>query len=194
MRRAGGPPFVFSGETFVFDEAIAGPRGQRNGMQLTDRIEELIAPTIEGMGFSVVRVQLSGKQDLRLQVMAERQDGEAMDVEDCADLSRAISAVMDVDDPISGSYTLEVSSPGIDRPLVKLRDFVRFIGFDARIETAVTVDGRKRFRGRLLAVDGDIVRISVEEAEYAVPFADIARAKLVITEELLGTSEGRQEQ
>ncbi len=161
-------------------------------MQLTDRIEELITPTVEGMGFSVVRVQLSGKQQLRLQIMAERQDEEMMVVDDCADLSRAISAVLDVEDPISGAYTLEVSSPGIDRPLVKLRDFERFVGFEARVETAVPVDGRKRFRGRLLAVEEATVRIEMEGAEHRLPFADIARAKLVITEELLSISEGRQ--
>ncbi len=163
-------------------------------MQLTDRIEDLITPTVEGMGFWVVRVQLSGKQQLRLQIMAERQDGEAMVVDDCADLSRAISAVLDVEDPISESYTLEVSSPGIDRPLVKMRDFERFVGFEVRVETSLPVEGRKRFRGRLESVDDGLVRMSVEGTDYALPFTDIARAKLVITEELLGTSEGRQEQ
>ena len=163
-------------------------------MQLTDRIEDLITPTVEGMGFWVVRVQLSGKQQLRLQIMAERQDGEAMVVDDCADLSRAISAVLDVEDPISESYTLEVSSPGIDRPLVKMRDFERFVGFEVRVETSQPVEGRKRFRGLLSSVDDGLVRISVEGTDYALPFEDIARAKLVITEELLGTSEGLQEQ
>ena len=163
-------------------------------MQLTDRIEDLITPTVEGMGFWVVRVQLSGKQQLRLQIMAERQDGEAMVVDDCADLSRAISAVLDVEDPISDSYTLEVSSPGIDRPLVKMRDFERFVGFDVRVETSLPVEGRKRFRGRLSSVGDGLVRVSVEGTDYALPFEDIARAKLVITEELLGTSEGLQEQ
>ena len=163
-------------------------------MQLTDRIEDLITPTVEGMGFWVVRVLLSGKQQLRLQIMAERQDGEAMVVDDCADLSRAISAVLDVEDPISGSYTLEVSSPGIDRPLVKVRDFERFVGFEVRVETSLPVEGRKRFRGLLSSVDDGLVRVSVEGTDYALPFEDIARAKLVITEELLGTSEGLQEQ
>ena len=193
MRRAGGPPFVLFGEA-LFYQGRNGyrPVGRRKGMQLTERIEELITPTVEGMGFAVVRVQLSGKQQVRLQVMAERQDEQAMIVDDCADLSRAISAVLDVEDPISGSYTLEVSSPGIDRPLVKLRDFERFVGLEARVETAVPVDGRKRFRGRLLAVEDGTVRVAVEGTEYALPFADIARAKLVITEDLLGASEGRK--
>ncbi len=163
-------------------------------MQLTDRIEELIAPTVEGMGFSVVRVQLSGKQQLRLQVMIERQDGEEIVVDDCADVSRAVSAVLDVEDPISDVYTLEISSPGIDRPLVKLRDFERFAGFEARVETAMPVDGRRRFRGRLLDVDGDVVRMSVDGATVEVPYPAIARAKLILTEDLLGASEGQRKQ
>jgi len=163
-------------------------------MQLTDRIEELIAPTVEGMGFSIVRVQLSGKQDLCLQVMVEHQNGSEMVVDDCADVSRAVSAVLDVEDPIDRAYTLEVSSPGIDRPLVKLVDFERFTGFEARIETGMPVDGRKRFRGRLLGTEGDLVRITVDGETMEVPYPAIARAKLVLTDELLRAAEGRQTQ
>ncbi len=162
-------------------------------MALTDRIEELISPTIEGMGFSVVRVQFSGKERLCLQIMAERLDGEVMVVDDCANISRAVSAVLDVDDPISDAYTLEVSSPGLDRPLVKLADFERFAGFEIRIETAVLIGGRRRFRGRLIGIVDDQVRITVDETEVTLPFAEIARAKLIMTDELLGSSEGRQE-
>jgi ribosome maturation factor RimP len=161
-------------------------------MSVTERIEQLIAPTVEEMGFSIVRVLLSGGDRLRLQVMAERQDGRAMVVDDCADLSRAISALLDVEDPIAGAYTLEVSSPGIDRPLVRPRDFERFAGHEARIEMNVTIAGRRRFRGRLLGLKGDVVRVSVEGEEIELPFSGISKAKLVLTEELLGTSEGRQ--
>ncbi|WP_316975895.1 ribosome maturation factor RimP [Shumkonia mesophila] len=161
-------------------------------MSVTERIEQLIAPAVEGMGFSIVRVQLSGGDRLRLQVMAERQDGQAMVVDDCADLSRAISAILDVEDPIVEAYTLEVSSPGIDRPLVRLRDFERYAGHEARIETNVSVSGHRRFRGRVLGVEGDVVRVSVEGEDIAVPFSAISKAKLVLTEELLGMSEGRQ--
>ncbi len=161
-------------------------------MGVTERIEQLIAPTVEGMGFSIVRIQLSGGERLQLQVMAERQDGQAMVVDDCADLSRAISAILDVEDPIANAYTLEVSSPGIDRPLVRLRDFERFAGHEARIETNVSVNGRRRFRGRLLGIEGDVVRVSVEGEDIEVPFSAISKAKLVLTEELLGISEGRQ--
>lgn len=161
-------------------------------MSVTERIEQLIAPTVEGMGFSIVRAQLSGGDRLQLQVMVERQDGQAMVVDDCADLSRAISAILDVEDPIADAYTLEVSSPGIDRPLVRLRDFERFAGHEARIETNVSVNGRRRFRGRLLGIEGDVVRVSVEGEDIDVPFSAISKAKLVLTEELLGISEGRQ--
>lgn len=161
-------------------------------MGVTERIEQLIAPTVEGMGFSIVRVQLSGGDRLRLQVMVERQDGQAMVVDDCADLSRAISAVLDVEDPITEAYTLEVSSPGIDRPLVRPRDFERYAGHEARIETVQPVGGRRRFRGRLLGLEGDVVRMAVEGEEVELPLSVIGKAKLVLTEELLGMSEGRQ--
>lgn len=161
-------------------------------MSVADRVEALIAPTVEGMGYSIVRVQLSGKERPCLQVMAERHDDQAMTVEDCADISRAISAILDVEDPIAGAYTLEVSSPGLDRPLVRRRDFERFAGFEARIEMGQVTNGRRRFRGRLLGVDGDVVRMTVEGEDVALPLAAITKAKLVITEELLGKSEGRQ--
>ena len=161
-------------------------------MSVADRVEQLIAPTIEGMGYTIVRVQLSGTERPRLQVMAERRDDQAMTVDDCADISRAVSAVLDVEDPISGAYTLEVSSPGLDRPLVRRQDFERFAGFEARIEMGQTTNGRRRFRGRLLGVDGDVVRMAVEGEDVALPLAGITKAKLVITEDMLGKSEGRQ--
>ena len=158
-------------------------------MDLPGRIEELITPTVEGMGFSVVRVQVSGQQRVRLQVMAERHDGKAMLVDDCAVLSRAVSAVLDVEDPIPGAFTLEVSSPGIDRPLVRLDDFERFAGFEARVETARLIDGRRRFKGRLLGVADQMVRLRVEGVAVELPFLDIRRAKLILTDELLAAAE-----
>lgn len=122
---------------------------------------------------------------MRLQIMAERNDDAAMTVDDCAALSRAISAVLDVDDPIASAYTLEISSPGIDRPLVRLTDYDRFAGFEARIELARMIDGRRRFQGRLIGTAGEDVRIDVAGVEVGLPFADIQRAKLVLTDELL---------
>ncbi len=163
-------------------------------MDLRGRIERLITPTVEALGFTVVRVQISGRQRPRLQVMAERRDGKAMMVDDCADISRAIAAVLEVEDPIAGAFTLEVSSPGIDRPLVRLGDFERFAGFEARVETNRPVGGRRRFRGRLVGVAGQVVRIQVAGATVDLPYADIGRAKLLLTDELLAASEKRKGQ
>jgi ribosome maturation factor RimP len=156
-------------------------------MDLAGRVEALIGPTVDAMGYSLVRVQILGRNRPRLQIMAERTDGESMLVDDCAAISRAVSAVLDVEDPIAGAFTLEVSSPGIDRPLVRLADFDRFAGFEAKVEMDLAVDGRRRFQGRLLGTEGDAVRLRMEDSEVVLPYADIRRAKLVLTEELLAT-------
>lgn len=154
----------------------------------TGKIEALIAPSLEAMGYRVVRVAVTGGRRATLQIMAERSDETAMTVDDCADISRTVSALLDVADPIAGAYTLEVSSPGIDRPLVRREDFARFAGFEARIELNETRDGRRRFRGKLLGVEGDTVRLLVDDAPVALPLAAVARAKLVLTDELLAAS------
>ena len=114
-----------------------------------------------------------------------RVDDKAMPVEDCADISRTVSALLDVADPIATAYTLEVSSPGIDRPLVRREDFARFAGFEDKVELTSPVDGRRRFRGKLLGVEGDEVRLLVDAAPVALPLATVVRAKLVLTDELL---------
>jgi ribosome maturation factor RimP len=139
------------------------------------------------MGYALVRVAIvGGVARPTLQVMAERKDGAAMSVDDCADISEAISAVLDVEDPIAGAYTLEVSSPGIDRPLVKKADYERFAGFEAKLETAQPVGGRKRFRGRLLGTGEDTVRMRLDSGEELdLPLDGIAKAKLVLTDELI---------
>ncbi|MBI1985094.1 MAG: ribosome maturation factor RimP, partial [Rhodospirillales bacterium] len=121
--------------------------------------------------------------------MVEHKNGRAITVDDCAQVSRAISAILDVEDPIKSAYTLEVSSPGIDRPLVRIGDFQRFRGFQARIETNRPIDGRRRFKGRLLGVEGNRVRIEVEGGEVTLPHPDIQRAKLVLTDDLIAASE-----
>jgi len=164
-------------------------------MDRHDRLEALISPTIEAMGYDLVRVQLQGKEHLTLQIMAERRDGIAMTVDDCADISRALSAVLDVEDPISGAYNLEVSSPGIDRPLTREKDFVNWAGFEAKIETAAPVAGRKRFRGRLKGLDDakSVLLLSDDGEELALPFADIHRAKLVLTDDLIEAAMKEQE-
>ena len=154
----------------------------------TDKIEAAIAPSLEAMGYRLVRVSITGGRRATLQVMAERADERAMTVEDCAEISRTVSALLDVADPIAGSYTLEISSPGIDRPLVKREDFARFAGHEAKIELAAPRDGRRRFRGRLLGVEGDDVRLLVDVAEITLPLAAVTRAKLVLTDELFAAA------
>ena len=154
-------------------------------MDQPGRIERMIAPTVEGLGYRLVRVQVSGGSNPRLQVMAERRDGKAIGVDDCASISREISAVLDVEDPFEGDYNLEVSSPGIDRPLVSADDFERFAGFDAKVEMGRLIGGRKRFRGRLIGLQEGNVRIKVDGATLDLPYPDIQRAKLVLTDDLL---------
>jgi ribosome maturation factor RimP len=154
---------------------------------LTDllrRIEDIVAPTVAGMGYELVRVAMS--RGGTLQIMIEPADGRPMDVEDCATLSRALSAVLDVEDPIPGSYTLEVSSPGIDRPLTRPKDYVRWSGHVARLETAEPIDGRRRFKGTLLGLSDDLVKLRLDDGkEAAVPLASITKAKLELTDALI---------
>ena len=161
-------------------------------MKIIDRIEKIIEPTVNNLGFDIVRILLSGDHNPRLQIMAEPLDGRAMNVDDCAAISRAVSALLDVEDPVSSSYTLEVSSPGLDRPLVRLQHFERFAGYEARIETAMAIDGRKRFRGRLGGIEGDNVLLQVDKNEWVFPFPDIQKAKLIVTDEMLAEAEGRK--
>jgi len=162
-----------------------------------ERIVELLGPSLDAMGYRLVRVQTSGGRRPTLQVMAERLDEAAMTVDDCADISRSVSAILDVADPIPGAYSLEVSSPGIDRPLTRREDYDRFTGYEARVELAAPLDGRKRFKGKVLGRAGDEIRIAIEEggaiAEVAFPFAAIAKAKLVLTDELLDRAKKQQE-
>ena len=159
---------------------------------VTERIAELVTPSLEANGFDLVRVMLTGGDRPTLQIMADRTDETPITVDDCADISRVVSAILDVEDPVKGAYTLEVSSPGIDRPLVRRKDFERFAGFEAKVETAAPVDGRRRFRGRLLGVEGDDVRLALDDGEAAIPLSAIDRAKLVMTDELLAAAEAAQ--
>ncbi|AWK86138.1 ribosome maturation factor RimP [Azospirillum thermophilum] len=160
-------------------------------MDAVERIEQIITPTVEGLGYEVVRVQLSGSKSAVLQIMAERTDGAPMTVEDCADISRSVSAVLDVEDPIKAAYTLEVSSPGIDRPLTRLKDYERFAGFEAKLESRVAVDGRKRFKGILKGVEDNLVCIDTEQGAAKLEFDNILRAKLVLTDDLIRASQGQ---
>jgi len=150
-----------------------------------DDIAPIIEPSLEAMGYRLVRVAFLGAKRATLQIMAERIDEAPMTVDDCTEISRSVSALLDVADPIAEAYMLEVSSPGIDRPLTRPEDYDRFAGFEARIELGRPLDGRKRFRGRLLGRADSEVRIVAETGEVRLPFADIAKAKLVITDDLL---------
>jgi ribosome maturation factor RimP len=160
----------------------------------TNEIARIIEPSLETMGYRLVRVALTAGQRPTLQVMAERIDEAPMTVDDCADISRQVSALLDVADPIAGAYTLEVSSPGIDRPLTRPEDYDRFAGFEARIELGAPLAGRKRFRGRLLGRTGDFVRLAAEGGEVHLPLADVARAKLVLTDDLLAQAQQKPAQ
>ncbi|PZQ64624.1 MAG: ribosome maturation factor RimP [Phenylobacterium zucineum] len=152
------------------------------------KLIEMLDPVAEATGYEIVRLRLMGGAERRkLQVMAERPSDHDMNVEDCARLSRAISEVLDAADPIAGEYLLEVSSPGIDRPLTRLSDFEAFQGYEARLELDRLAEGRKRFRGVLVGVEGDQIAIDLEgEEETAlVPFAWVIEAKLVLNDELM---------
>lgn len=148
------------------------------------RLAEIIGPVIEDMGFELVRIRLMSGKSSTLQIMAERPDG-GIEVDDCGEISTAVSAVLDVEDPILDAYTLEVSSPGIDRPLTRLKDFDTFEGYEAKIETAELIDGRRRFKGVLAGVEDDEVLINIEEGTVGLKFDWLSDAKLVLTDELI---------
>ncbi|MCA0136061.1 ribosome maturation factor RimP [Pseudosulfitobacter pseudonitzschiae] len=148
------------------------------------RMAEIITPVIEDLGFELVRVRLmSGKESI-LQIMAERPDG-GIEVDDLAEISTAVSATLDVEDPILDAYTLEVSSPGIDRPLTRLKDFATFEGYEAKLETDELIDGRRRFKGELAGVEDDEVLINIDEGTIGLKFEWLSDAKLVLTDDLI---------
>ena len=159
------------------------------------RVASLAAPVLSGLGYRLVRVRVSGTSGMTVQIMAERADG-TMAIEDCEAASRALSPVFDAEDPIDREYRLELSSPGIDRPLVRRSDFERHAGHEAKVEMAVGLDGRKRFRGILLGVEGDAARLRPRDkdaaegdvADVLLPLADMAEARLVLTDALVRES------
>ena len=170
-----GPLFCF-GDTRMSELIAKAP--------IDRRIAEIVTPVIEDMGFELVRVRLMGGKHHTLQIMAQRPDG-TIEVDDCAEISTAVSAILDVEDPILDAYTLEVSSPGIDRPLTRLKDFDRWQGYVAKLETAELIDGRRRFKGVLAGTEGDEVLIEVEEGTIGLRFDWLGDAKLVLTDELI---------
>lgn len=148
------------------------------------RLAEIVTPVIEDMGFELVRIRLMSGKTTTLQIMADKPEG-GIEVDDCAAISNAIGAVLDVEDPILDEYTLEVSSPGIDRPLTRLKDFDTYEGYEAKLETAELIDGRKRFKGVLAGVDGDEVLVNIDEGTVGLKFDWLSEAKLVLTDDLI---------
>lgn len=148
------------------------------------RMADIITPVIEDMGFELVRVRLMSGKETILQIMADKPEG-GIEVDDLALISQALGAALDVEDPIVEEYTLEVSSPGIDRPLTRLKDFDMFEGYEAKIETEELIDGRRRFKGELAGVEGDEVLINVAEGTVGLKFDWLTDAKLVLTDELI---------
>jgi ribosome maturation factor RimP len=157
------------------------------------RVAALATPVLAGLGYRLVRVRVSGADGCTVQIMAERPDG-TMLIEDCEAASRALSPVFDVEDPIDREYRLELSSPGIDRPLVRRSDFARHAGHEMKVEMAVAREGRKRFRGVLIGVEGEDARLrrkdaaAGEETDVLLPIADMAEARLVLTDALIRES------
>jgi ribosome maturation factor RimP len=157
------------------------------------RVSAVATPVLQGMGYRLVRIKITGEAGCTVQIMAERPDG-SMQIEDCEAISKALSPVLDVADPIDRAYRLEISSPGIDRPLVRRSDFERYAGHLVKIEMAVAHQGRKRFRGTLKGVEGDAVRLhrddvrADEDADVLLVMEDIAEARLVLTDELIEES------
>ncbi|MDQ0455555.1 ribosome maturation factor RimP [Rhizobium paknamense] len=170
-------------------EALSEPR-LITETGLDRRIAEIIEPVLTDMGYKLVRVRMMNQNGLTMQIMAERADG-TMTVEDCEKVSMAVSPVLDVEDPVDKAYHLEVSSPGIDRPMVRKSDFERWNGHLLKCETSVLLDGRKRFRGKIVEVSGDAFTLERDQVGYgeelrvSVPFTALAEAKLILTDDLI---------
>lgn len=152
------------------------------------RLAEIVSPVIADLGYELVRIRLMSGKSTTLQIMADKPDG-GIEVDDCAAISNAVSATLDVEDPILDAYTLEVSSPGIDRPLTRLKDFEMFEGYEAKIETTEMIDGRRRFKGELAGVEGNEVLINLDQngetVTIGLEFDWLSDAKLVLTDDLI---------
>jgi ribosome maturation factor RimP len=172
---------------------------ERAGLTDAAAIARLIEPAVKELGFDLVRVaMIGGKSDPTLQVMAERPDTRQLTIDDCADLSRKLSELLDDADPIEEAYRLEVSSPGIDRPLTRRSDYADWTGHEARLKYAEPVDGAKQVSGDIVGIDGDTIRIATPKGERTVQFSNIASAKLLLTDKLINataplSSEGAEE-
>jgi ribosome maturation factor RimP len=179
---------AFTGRLFCFLDT-----SEQHHVGLEARIAAIVAPTLEGMNFELVRVAVLGRDRPTVQIMADRADGSQISVEDCEQISRAVSAVLDVEDPLPGAWHLEVSSAGIDRPLTRVKDWNRFVGHLARAELDIPLDGRKRFSGIVLGADATAARMRLEDGtEVALPLDRLRRAKLVLTDALIAATATQQ--
>ncbi|OSP54671.1 ribosome maturation factor RimP [Pseudoruegeria sp. SK021] len=151
---------------------------------IDQRMAAIITPVIEDLGYELVRVRLMGGKEKTLQIMAEKPEG-GIEVDDCAKISTAVSATLDVEDPLVEAYTLEVSSPGIDRPLTRLKDFEMWEGYEVRIETTELIDGQRRFRGELAGVEGDEILLTIQQGTIGLKFDWLSDAKLILTDALV---------
>jgi len=151
---------------------------------MDQRLAGIVTPVIEDLGYELVRLRLMGGKTPTLQIMAEKPEG-GIEVDDCAAISTAVSASLDVQDPIEEEYTLEVSSPGIDRPLTRLKDFDTWVGYEAKLETTELIDGRRRFKGELAGTEGEEVLVAIDEGTVGLKFDWLSDAKLVLTDELI---------
>jgi len=155
-------------------------------MQKKHVLQDMLEPVISGLGYETVRILTIGKANPTLQIMIDKLDGSDIVVEDCATVSRKISEVLDANDPIKDKYNLEVSSPGLDRPLTKPAHFARFAGYEAKVETDEAIENRKRFKGKITGLDEENkVHLEMDGREYVIPFDAVSKAKIVITDELL---------
>ena len=161
-------------------------------MELIETITKAIEPALVDMGYELVRVAINGAEMKTVQIMAERQDRKDMTVDDCEKISQTASALLDVADPFSGRWVLEVSSPGIDRPLVKPEDYERFKGEEAKVELNTDIDGRKRFKGILKGIQGTKITVDFEGIDVSFDFADVAKAKLTFKDETLDNKKGKK--
>ena len=160
-------------------------------MELIETISKAVEPALIDMGYDLVRVAINGAEIKTVQIMAERTDRQNMTVDDCEKISQTASALLDVADPFNGRWVLEVSSPGIDRPLVKLADFERFKGEEAKVELINDIEGRKRFKGIIKAVKGSTIIMDFEGSEISFDFSDVAKAKLTFKDETLDNKKGK---